>query len=129
MAATLVFLLTYVLISLRSVPRFPIERPAVALPGGALMLVLGVLTPVAARPVSPRSARSVPRPPDPPRLAAVPKGPRRPTAGRRAERNRPARGECSWRDGRRDGRRGGRVPRSPGARAAAAGCRPGRIGR
>src|SRR5438552_3708974 len=48
MAATLVFLLTYVLISLRTVRRFPIERPAVALLGGALMLVLGVLTPAAA---------------------------------------------------------------------------------
>jgi len=48
-AATLVFLVTYVLISLRTVRRFPIERPAVALLGGALMLVLGVLTPAAAR--------------------------------------------------------------------------------
>ena len=43
--ATAVFLVTYVLISLRNVRRFPIERPAVAMLGGALMLVLGVLTP------------------------------------------------------------------------------------
>jgi Na+/H+ antiporter NhaD/arsenite permease-like protein len=47
-AATLVFLVTYVLISLRNVRRFPIERPAVAMLGGALMLVLGVLTPAEA---------------------------------------------------------------------------------
>src|SRR5437667_6225179 len=47
-AATLVFLVTYLLISLRTVRRFPIERPAVAMLGGALMLVLGVLTPAAA---------------------------------------------------------------------------------
>src|SRR3989449_895838 len=46
--ATLVFLVTYVLISLRTVRRFPIERPAVAMLGGALMLVLGVLTPAQA---------------------------------------------------------------------------------
>jgi len=43
--ATAVFLVTYVLISLRNIRRFPIERPAVAMLGGALMLVLGVLTP------------------------------------------------------------------------------------
>src|SRR5436309_4305550 len=43
-AATLVFLVTYVLISLRSARRFAIGRPAVAMLGGALMLVLGVLT-------------------------------------------------------------------------------------
>src|SRR2546427_10025240 len=47
-AATFVFLVTYVLISLRTVRRFPIERPAVAMLGGALMLVLGVLTPAEA---------------------------------------------------------------------------------
>src|SRR2546422_1001193 len=47
-AATVVFLVTYVLISLRTVRRFPIERPAVAMLGGALMLVLGVLTPTEA---------------------------------------------------------------------------------
>src|SRR2546425_415551 len=47
-AATFVFLVTYVLISLRTVRRFPIERPAVAMLGGALMLVLGVLTPAQA---------------------------------------------------------------------------------
>ncbi|HYT00555.1 MAG TPA: SLC13 family permease [Thermoplasmata archaeon] len=44
-AATGVFLLTYVLISLRNIGRFPLERPAVAMFGGALMLVFGVLTP------------------------------------------------------------------------------------
>jgi Na+/H+ antiporter NhaD/arsenite permease-like protein len=43
--ATAVFLVTYVLISLRNIRRFPIERPAVAMLGGALMLVLGVLAP------------------------------------------------------------------------------------
>src|SRR5712691_12521015 len=47
-AATFVFLLTYVLISLRTVRRFPIERPAVAMLGGALMLVFGVFTPAEA---------------------------------------------------------------------------------
>ena len=35
--ATAVFLVTYVLISLRNIRRFPIERPAVAMLGGALM--------------------------------------------------------------------------------------------
>ena len=44
-AATAMFLVTYVLISLRNIGRFPLERPAVAMLGGALMLVLGVLTP------------------------------------------------------------------------------------
>ncbi len=44
-AGSLVFVVTYVLISLRAFRRFPIERPAVAMLGGALMLVLGVLTP------------------------------------------------------------------------------------
>lgn len=44
-AATIVFLVTYVLISLRNVGRFPLERPAVAMLGGALMLVLGVVAP------------------------------------------------------------------------------------
>lgn len=47
-AATAVFLVTCVLISLRTVGRFAIDRPAVALFGGALMLVLGVLTPAEA---------------------------------------------------------------------------------
>ena len=47
-AATAVFLLTYVLISLRTVRRFPIEKPAVAMLGGALMLLLGVLSPLEA---------------------------------------------------------------------------------
>ena len=44
-AATAVFLVTYLLISLRNVGRFPLERPAVAMLGGALILILGVLTP------------------------------------------------------------------------------------
>jgi Na+/H+ antiporter NhaD/arsenite permease-like protein len=44
-AATAVFVATYVLISLRNVRQFPIERPAVALLGGALMLLFGVLSP------------------------------------------------------------------------------------
>lgn len=44
-AATFVFVVTYVLISLRAFRRFPIERPAVALLGGALMLVVGVVAP------------------------------------------------------------------------------------
>ena len=47
-AATAVFLLTYVLISLRTVRRLPIEKPAVAMLGGALMLLLGVLSPLEA---------------------------------------------------------------------------------
>lgn len=47
-AATAVFLVTFVLISLRTVRRFSIERPAVALFGGGLMLVFGVLTPAEA---------------------------------------------------------------------------------
>jgi Na+/H+ antiporter NhaD/arsenite permease-like protein len=46
--ATAVFLLTYVLISLRTIRRFPIERPGVAMLGGALMLLFGVLTPAEA---------------------------------------------------------------------------------
>jgi len=44
-AATAIFLVTYVLISLRNLGRFPLERPAVAMLGGALMLLFGVLTP------------------------------------------------------------------------------------
>jgi Na+/H+ antiporter NhaD/arsenite permease-like protein len=44
-AATAIFIATYVLISLRTIRRFPIERPAVAMLGGSLMLVFGVLTP------------------------------------------------------------------------------------
>src|SRR2546430_12410537 len=44
-AATAVFVVTYVLISLRNVRRFPIERPAVAMLGGAPMRVLGILSP------------------------------------------------------------------------------------
>jgi Na+/H+ antiporter NhaD/arsenite permease-like protein len=46
--ATAVFLVTYVLISLRTIRRFPIERPGVAMLGGALMLLFGVLTPAEA---------------------------------------------------------------------------------
>ena len=46
--ATAVFLVTYVLISLRTIRRFPIERPAVAMLGGALMLMFGVLSPAQA---------------------------------------------------------------------------------
>lgn len=44
-AATLIFVATYVLISMRNLGRFPLDRPAVALLGGALMLVFGILTP------------------------------------------------------------------------------------
>src|SRR2546428_141563 len=47
-AGIIVFVVTYVLIPLRNVRRFPIERPAVAMLGGALMLVLGILTPAEA---------------------------------------------------------------------------------
>ena len=44
-AATVIFVTTYVLISLRNVGRFPLDRPTVALLGGALMLLAGILTP------------------------------------------------------------------------------------
>src|SRR5207245_9765196 len=47
-AATAVVLFKYVPIALRNVRRFPIERPSVAMLGGALMLVLGILTPAEA---------------------------------------------------------------------------------
>ncbi len=47
-AATVIFVATYVLISMRNLGRFPLDRPAVALLGGALMLVAGVLTPAQA---------------------------------------------------------------------------------
>ncbi len=47
-AATVIFVATYALISMRNVGRFPLDRPAVALLGGALMLVAGVLTPTEA---------------------------------------------------------------------------------
>ena len=47
-AATVIFVATYVLISMRSLGRFPLDRPAVALLGGALMLVAGILTPAEA---------------------------------------------------------------------------------
>ena len=47
-AATAIFVATYVLISMRNLGRFPLDRPAVALLGGALMLVAGILTPVQA---------------------------------------------------------------------------------
>ncbi len=44
-AATVIFVATYALLSMRNLGRFPLDRPAVALLGGALMLVAGVLTP------------------------------------------------------------------------------------
>ncbi len=44
-AATVIFVATYVLISMRNLGRFPLDRPSVALLGGALMLVFGILTP------------------------------------------------------------------------------------
>lgn len=44
-AATLIFVATYVLISMRNLGRFPLDRPSVALLGGALMLIFGILTP------------------------------------------------------------------------------------
>lgn len=47
-AATAIFVATYILISLRNLGRFPLDRPAVALLGGALMLVAGILTPAQA---------------------------------------------------------------------------------
>ncbi len=47
-AATAIFVATYVLISMRNLGRFPLDRPAVALLGGALMLVAGILSPAQA---------------------------------------------------------------------------------
>ncbi|HII41310.1 MAG TPA: hypothetical protein HA326_08870 [Thermoplasmata archaeon] len=47
-AATVIFVATYVLISVRSLGRLRLDRPAVALLGGALMLVAGILTPAEA---------------------------------------------------------------------------------
>lgn len=47
-AATVIFVATYVLISVRNVGRFPLDRPSVALLGGALMLLFGILTPAQA---------------------------------------------------------------------------------
>ncbi len=47
-AATVIFVATYVLISMRRLGRHALDRPAVALLGGALMIVLGVLTPIQA---------------------------------------------------------------------------------
>ena len=47
-AAAGVFVLTYVLISLRQVARFPLERPATAMLGAALMLLLGIVGPAEA---------------------------------------------------------------------------------
>ncbi len=44
-AATVIFVVTYVLISMRNLGRFPLDRPAVALLGGALMLLFGILPP------------------------------------------------------------------------------------
>lgn len=45
LAALLIFLGTYVLISLRRLAHIPLERPAVALFGATLMVLLGVVTP------------------------------------------------------------------------------------
>jgi len=47
-AGAAVFVLTYVLISARTVGRFRIDRPAAAMLGAALMLVLGVVGPLEA---------------------------------------------------------------------------------
>ncbi len=44
-AATVIFVATYVLISMRRLGRHPLDRPAVALLGGALMIVVGILSP------------------------------------------------------------------------------------
>ncbi len=46
--ATAIFVATYVLISFPRIGRIPLDRPAIALLGGALMLVAGVLTPAEA---------------------------------------------------------------------------------
>ncbi|HTY46809.1 MAG TPA: SLC13 family permease [Methanomassiliicoccales archaeon] len=43
--ALLIFLVTYILISIRRFGRFHIERPAVAMLGAALMILAGVVTP------------------------------------------------------------------------------------
>ncbi len=48
LAAAVIFVATYVLISFRRIGRFSIDRPSVALLGGALMLLAGVLTPAQA---------------------------------------------------------------------------------
>lgn len=48
LVATAIFVATYVLISFPSLGRFPLDRPAIALLGGALMLLAGVLTPTQA---------------------------------------------------------------------------------
>ena len=47
-AATVIFVATYALLSMRTLGRFPLDRPSVALLGGALMLVFGILTPAEA---------------------------------------------------------------------------------
>ncbi|HYM38855.1 MAG TPA: SLC13 family permease [Thermoplasmata archaeon] len=47
-AATVIFVATYALISMRKLGSHSLDRPAVALLGGALMLVVGVLTPAQA---------------------------------------------------------------------------------
>ena len=44
-AAAAIFVVTYVLLSVRNLGRFPLDRPSVALLGGALMLAFGILTP------------------------------------------------------------------------------------
>jgi len=43
-AALVIFLITYLFIGLRQIPRIHIDRPAGALVGAVLMIVTGVLT-------------------------------------------------------------------------------------
>ena len=47
-AAIVIFVATYVLLTLRTLGRFPLDRPAVALLGGAMMLLAGIVTPAQA---------------------------------------------------------------------------------
>ncbi len=47
-AATAIFVATYALISFRRLGSHPLDRPAAALLGGALMLIFGILTPAQA---------------------------------------------------------------------------------
>ena len=42
--AFIIFIITYLFIGLRQIPRLQIDRPAGALVGAVLMIVLGVLT-------------------------------------------------------------------------------------
>ena len=48
LAAPIIFLATYVLISLRRLAHIPLERPAVALAGASLMILFSVVTPTQA---------------------------------------------------------------------------------